>query len=554
MLFVVSIPFVFLLWFLVSQKEILLLEFTLLNMGSYRFSFIILLDIIRSLFFLTVRTIRISVLKFRETYISLDRYFQRFHLLLFSFILSMYLLILRPNLIRLLLGWDGLGLRSYLLVIYYSNPKAYNSGMVTALTNRIGDALILVSLAYLMKAANWNILFYSLREKSILTGSLIIVAATTKSAQIPFSAWLPAAMAAPTPVSALVHSSTLVTAGVYLLIRHNIILVSLNLARYLILMGSLTIIIARFRALFETDLKKIVALSTLSQLGVIILALGLGAFTARFFHLLRHAFFKALLFLTTGAIIHRSNNYQDLRVIGGASNSLPLTSSFCLISIISLIGFPFISAFFSKELILETILITNFNYGVFVFMLTGVFLTAIYRRRFLLLGLLLDSKNEHAIFKSDEDSLLLSRILILLVPASVGGWAMGPVLWPSLKFRSSSFGIKILILSLVFLGIFWMSKYLVRKLDYKKRAVDWAIGNMWLLPFVRARGPIKINSKISSEFNKLWERGSLVTIPHFAHSLGVLRQAVSPSLFSIQKILALIFLWVWALRIYYLCN
>lgn len=157
-------------------------------------------------------------------------------------------------------------------------------------------------------------------------------------------------MAAPTPVSSLVHSSTLVTAGIYLLIRHNDIFVNRGVSPYLILTGTLTIIIASFRALQEIDLKKIVALSTLRQLGVIALALGLGAITASFFHLLRHAFFKALLFLTTGAIIHNSNNYQDLRTIGGAIKVLPIASRFCLISILRLIGFPFISAFFFQRI------------------------------------------------------------------------------------------------------------------------------------------------------------------------------------------------------------
>ena len=210
----------------------------------------------------------------------------------------------------------------------------------------------------------------------------------------------------------------------YLLIRHENIFFSLGISFYLLIIGTLTIIMASCAALYETDLKKIVALSTLRQLGVIVLALGLGAVGARFFHLISHAFFKALLFLTTGSFIHSSNNYQDLRVIGGAVFSLPISRGFCLISIFSLIGIPFISAFFSKELILETILLNNFNIINYFLILSGVFLTAFYSTRFLILGLAKNSCNEQAIFKSDKDYLLTIRMIILFLPAIIGGWGL----------------------------------------------------------------------------------------------------------------------------------
>jgi len=214
---------------------------------------------------------------------------------------------------------------------------------------------------------------------------MLILAASTKRAQIPFSAWLPAAMAAPTPVSSLVHSSTLVTAGVYLLIRHENLFLNNRFTFYIITIGMLTIILASIRALFETDLKKIVALSTLSQLGVIFLGLGVGRFLISYFHLLTHAFFKALLFLCTGAIIHRRKDYQDLRLTGGRALRLPVVNSFILISSFSLIGLPFMSAFFSKEIILELIILKNFNFIIYVLMLRGVILTAIYSSRFIFL-------------------------------------------------------------------------------------------------------------------------------------------------------------------------
>ena len=184
-------------------------------------NFVLIVDQIRTLFIFRVSLIRYSVLNFSKSYIVNDKNFIRFHYLLITFILRIYFLILRPNIVSILLGWDGLGLSSYLLVIYYGRAKAYNSGMITALTNRLGDSLILLSIGYLFIIGNWNLYFYSVKSIDRLLMLMLILAASTKRAQIPFSAWLPAAMAAPTPVSSLVHSSTLVTAGVYLLIRHS---------------------------------------------------------------------------------------------------------------------------------------------------------------------------------------------------------------------------------------------------------------------------------------------------------------------------------------------
>jgi len=280
-----------------------------------------------------------------------------------------------------------------------------------------------------------------------------MTAACTKRAQIPFSAWLPAAIAAPTPVSSLVHSSTLVTAGVYILIRHTDLFFLNSVSGFLVILGASTIIIARIRALFESDLKKIVALSTLRQLGVIILGLGLGAYIARFFHLLSHAFFKALLFLTAGAVIHRREDYQDLRLIGNRAHSLPLINSFTLISTLRLIGVPFISAFFSKELILETILLFNTNALAYYFIIFGVGLTAMYRSRFLSLIFIRSSHNRLLVFKFDEDFLVISSILTLVLPAIRGGFLLNYTLQVSLKLSSTPIFIKLAILFILGLAV-----------------------------------------------------------------------------------------------------
>lgn len=182
---------------------------------------------------------------------------------------------------------------------------------------------------------------------------IVILASITKRAQIPFSAWLPAAIAAPTPVRALVHSSTLVTAGVYLLIRFNPLLIQYEIHKILFLVGALTTLMASVRANFETDLKKIVALSTLSQLGIIVFTLSLGFARLAFFHLLTHAIFKALLFICRGKVIHESGETQDSRAIGGLAVRLPYTSMCMNLSNLALCGFPFMAGFYSKDLLVE---------------------------------------------------------------------------------------------------------------------------------------------------------------------------------------------------------
>jgi len=293
----------------------------------------------------------------------------RFVLLILLFIFSIIIIIIRPNLIRILLGWDGLGLVSYCLVIYFQNVKSYNAGILTALSNRIGDVALLLAIAWILNFGRWNYIFYLEILKSnyiiLLIRFLVILAALTKRAQIPFSSWLPAAIAAPTPVSALVHSSTLVTAGVYLLIRFNYLINNFIRGKILLLLGRLTILISGLGANFEIDLKKIIALSTLRQLGLIIRILSLGFYKITFFHLLTHALFKALLFLCAGSFIHNMINFQDIRLFGNFFNQMPLTSICFNISRLALCGIPFLAGFYSKDLILETICLLKINFLIF---------------------------------------------------------------------------------------------------------------------------------------------------------------------------------------------
>jgi len=272
---------------------------------------------------------------------------------------------------------------SFLLVIFYSSPKALGAGILTALTNRIGDALILLGIR-LMLEWHGHLELVRLAGQPVASG-IIIVAAITKRAQFPFSSWLPAAIEAPTPVSALVHSSTLVTAGVYLIIRfYSFLSQSLVFNGAILLFGVVTRFFAGIAAIAELDLKKIIALSTLSQLGLIIMSIGLGYPALALFHLITHAMFKALLFVCGGILIHFHGHAQDLRRIGNIGSQLPVVRSSISISRFALCAVPFISGFYSKDAILEGLFWSSFAFVIIFLSMGATVLTTAYSVRLLI--------------------------------------------------------------------------------------------------------------------------------------------------------------------------
>nr|QWB85827.1 NADH dehydrogenase subunit 5 [Typodryas sp. N143] len=362
----------------------LILEYDLLILNSVSLVMVILLDWMSLMFMSFVLFISSMVIYYSEEYMGGDMTIGRFILLVVLFVLSMMLMILSPNFISILLGWDGLGLVSYCLVIYYQNVKSFSAGMLTALSNRVGDVALLMSIAWMMNYGSWSFVYYLDFMKNdfsmTLISLLVVLAAFTKSAQIPFSSWLPAAMAAPTPVSSLVHSSTLVTAGVYLLIRFNFALGDTLMVLGL-LFSCLTMFMSGLGANFEYDLKKIIALSTLSQLGLMLSILFIGDYKLAFFHLLIHALFKALLFMCAGNIIHLMSNYQDIRYMGSLMVNLPVTCCFFNVCNFSLCGLPFLSGFYSKDLIVEFMSMQPLNLLIYALFYLSIGLTVSYTFR-----------------------------------------------------------------------------------------------------------------------------------------------------------------------------
>nr|AYQ18977.1 NADH dehydrogenase subunit 5 [Scymninae sp. 4 ACP-2013] len=375
--------FIFSLSFLILEK-VYFLELNLIMINSCSIDMSLLFDWMSLMFMSFVFFISSMVIFYSKNYMEGDLNLIRFILLVVMFVFSMMFLVLSPNLISILLGWDGLGLVSYCLVIYYQNVKSYNAGMLTVLINRIGDVMLLISISWMMNYGSWNFIFYidllKMDKSMFMVGLMVLLASLTKSAQIPFSSWLPAAMAAPTPVSALVHSSTLVTAGVYLLIRFNL-LINMNFSLILLILGLLTMFMSGLGANMEFDLKKIIALSTLSQLGLMMSILALGEIKLTFYHLLIHALFKALLFMCAGNIIHLVINFQDIRYMGSLLKIMPLTLTFFNLSNLSLCGLPFFSGFYSKDMVVEYLSFMNYNMFIYLIFYFSIGLTVSYSFR-----------------------------------------------------------------------------------------------------------------------------------------------------------------------------
>ena len=370
------------------------------------------------LFLRFVLFISSMIVFYTNEYMENDKFLDRFIYLVLLFVFSIILLILSPNLIRLLLGWDGLGLVSYLLVIYYQNRKSYRAGIFTALSNRIGDVALLLGIAWIVNYGDWGYFIYLYNfnnlKFSFILRILIVLAAITKSAQIPFSAWLPEAIVAPTPVSSLVHSSTLVTAGIYLLIRFNNG-IRLSILKVLLVLGLFTIFIAGIRANLEFDLKKIIALSTLRQLGMMVVVLSMGSSELAFFHLLVHAIFKALLFICAGLIIHIFLNFQDIRCMGGISLKIPLLRRIFVLCNLSLCGFPFLRGFYSKDLISEILSLDNLSFLIYLVYYVSIGLTVSYSFR-LIYFVSLGNYNYLSLGSIKENfSFMIKSILIIII-------------------------------------------------------------------------------------------------------------------------------------------
>ena len=497
-----------------NEGVIDVIEWELIRLNSSSVIFTLVFDWIRLLFLGFVFLISRSVLYYRGRYIAGDKRFNRFMYLVLAFVFSIRMIVIRPNLIRILLGWDGLGLVSYALVIYYQNEKSANAGILTVLSNRVGDVAILLRIGLMRKLGGWNFYIYGLyldREWTMLK-FLIMLAAITKRAQIPFSAWLPAAMAAPTPVSALVHSSTLVTAGVYLIIRFRSALEGSEAQRILLIISCLTMFMAGLGANFEYDLKKIIALSTLSQLGVILRILALGFPNLAFFHLLTHALFKALLFMCAGVIIHRVGDYQDIRNIGRLVNYIPLRVSYITVANLALCGFPFLAGFYSKDLILEVAFIRWINFVALILFVLATGLTVIYTARLIYYRTSGDFNLSSLNNVRDRDRIIVNSITILGLGAIFGGGILSWIVFPEPTIICLSRFMKSLVLIIRIFGgvigyIFNIIRRVYKLISLKNYRFIVMAGSMWFMPFLSSFKIREVRLISGRVLNKAGDKG-----------------------------------------------
>nr|YP_009499426.1 NADH dehydrogenase subunit 5 [Oberthueria jiatongae]AWT58470.1 NADH dehydrogenase subunit 5 [Oberthueria jiatongae] len=496
-LFIFSmLNFIFMIYFIMNNL-VLFLEWEIISFNSTVVVMSLLLDWMSLLFMMFVSLISSVVIFYSKSYMSSELNLIRFINLVLLFVFSMILLIISPNMISILLGWDGLGLVSYCLVIYYQNLKSYNAGMLTALSNRVGDVLILMVISWMLNYGSWNYIFYLDFMKNdymmMVIGVMIVMAAMTKSAQIPFSSWLPAAMAAPTPVSALVHSSTLVTAGVYLLIRFNILLIDMFIFKILLLLSILTMFMSGISANYEFDLKKIIALSTLSQLGLMMSILSMGFSDLAFFHLLTHAMFKALLFMCAGIIIHMMNDIQDIRYMGGISLYIPLTSLCFNISNMALCGIPFLAGFYSKDLILEMVSFSNLNMMVFILYYISTGLTVFYSLRLLMYTMISDFNLLSIYNLYDEDYIMLKSMFMLLFMSILSGSFLSWMIFSYPYMIYLPLHLKLMVVYVTLMGgllgylISNMEIYSLNKFLFTYNMSSF-LAAMWFMPFLSTYG------------------------------------------------------------------
>ncbi|SEW49542.1 NADH-quinone oxidoreductase subunit L [Chryseobacterium wanjuense] len=365
-------------------------------------------------------------------YMSHDKGFYKFFTYLNLFIFSMLLLVMGSNYLILFIGWEGVGLCSYLLIgFWYTNEEYGKAARKAFIMNRIGDLALLIGI--FMIASQTNALDYlSVAEnagKFELDGTVIIfitaslfIGATGKSAQVPLYTWLPDAMAGPTPVSALIHAATMVTAGIYLVVRSNFLFtLAPTVQGGILFIGFLTAALAGFYALRQNDIKKVLAYSTVSQLGFMFIALGLGAYTTAMFHVMTHAFFKALLFLGAGSVIHAMSNEQDMRFMGGLKKYIPLTHATFLIGTLAISGFPLLSGMISKDEILVAAFAKNPIYWVFLFVLAAVTATYMFRLYYLTFHGEFRGTEEQKHHLHESPSNMTLPLIVLAILSVLGG-------------------------------------------------------------------------------------------------------------------------------------
>ena len=422
-----------------------------LSSGKLNFDWSIYIDPLTSLMLVIITSISFLVHVYSIEYMSHDKSKPRFMAYLSFFTFAMIMLVTADNFVQLFFGWEGVGLASYLLIGFWYHKNSANKAAIKAfIVNRVGDFGLAIGIFIIYKylgTLNYEEVFdglITLNDKTIsilgIEGSIIsfiafflFIGAMGKSAQIFLHTWLPDAMEGPTPVSALIHAATMVTAGVFLVVKCSPIFEnSIFVLNLILVIGASTALFAATIALVQNDIKKVIAYSTCSQLGYMFVATGLGAYHIAMFHLFTHAFFKALLFLGAGSVIHSMKNEQDMRRMGGLWNKIPITYVFMIIGTLAITGFPFLSGFFSKDAIIEATYYSQSKfagYAMVVCIFTAL-LTAMYSWRLIIRTFHGNFNNIDLDLKDVKDSglIIILPLLLLSIGAVSSGFAFKELL------------------------------------------------------------------------------------------------------------------------------
>ena len=423
-----------------ADRQIIETLFVWIPSGDFTVSFEVLFDTLSCVMALIVTWIGFLIHVYSIGYMHGDKAYAKYFTYLNIFIFFMLILVLGNNFPLMFVGWEGVGLASYLLIGFWYNDteKAY-AGRKAFIVNRIGDfgfILGIFLIFFLFGSVNYQEVFAKALDPSFMTGIsgvaitavalLLFVGAVGKSAQFPLYVWLPDAMAGPTPVSALIHAATMVTAGAYMMSRCNVFYSQSPTAQMIVVsIAAFTALLAASIAITQNDIKKVLAYSTVSQLGYMFMAIGVGAYTAGLFHLVTHAFFKALLFLGSGSVIHALHGEQDIRNMGGLRKYIPITAITFLIGTLAIAGVPFLSGFFSKDEILASLYHGGYTIHWIVALITVV-LTALYMIRLYVLTFEGKSRITDAVKKHIHESPYTMAIpLIVLAVLSIFGGYIG---------------------------------------------------------------------------------------------------------------------------------